>query len=85
MVKHIDRKSNEIVFMKCSDPLCPHCSKNPVQCRQIWSFLKEREFKWWNPEQSKTHPEHFSTFLEMCELDSGALATGIICNFSLNL
>lgn len=80
MAKHIIRKSNEIIFVKCSDPVCRHCSGRPIQCRQIWEFLKERNFKWWNPKESQTHVGHFMTFIETCKLDSEFLATG---NFSL--
>ena len=28
LFKHIDRKSNEVIFCKCTNPRCPHCTEN---------------------------------------------------------
>ena len=44
MAKHIDRKSNEVIFQKCSDPRCSHCSTRPILSKMAWEFLKH-EYK----------------------------------------
>ena len=83
MVKHIDRKSNEIIFMKCKDPACTHCSARPVQALKLWQFLKDRDFKWFNPDSSDTHPGHYKTFIEMSEVDAKLLRTGNYSNITV--
>jgi len=76
MVKHIERKTNEILFRKCSDPRSNHCSNSQIISQNAWKYLAEREFKWPNPIPSLNHPDHFMTFLEMEQLDADALQTG---------
>lgn len=78
VAKHIDRKSNEIIFMKCRDPLCGHCVRAPIKCVKAWEYLKQRDFIWFNPLPSQTHPNHYMTFVEMNELDNTALPKGMI-------
>ena len=46
--KHMGRKSNEIIFMKCVEPRCPHCKDRPIISKNAWSYMLEREFKWAN-------------------------------------
>ena len=29
VAKHLDRKSNELIIMKCYNPACVYCAKNP--------------------------------------------------------
>ena len=74
MMKHIDRKSNEIFFCKCVDPACSYCSSHPIRASKMWEFLREKEFKWLNPVPSTTHPGHYPTFLEILQLDKKDLA-----------
>ena len=69
MLKHIDRKKNEVVLKKCVDPVCGHCSGTPVVARKIFSFLNERTL--FNPMESDIHPGHYCIFLEMCEKQIG--------------
>ena len=66
MLAHIDRKSHEIVFCKCTNPRCDHCTGNPPNASsKVWQYMKEREFKWPNPLPSVEHPGHYMTYLEI--------------------
>ena len=76
MFEHLDRKSHEIIITKCSAPRCDHCNKFPAKAKKAWEFLKEREFKWFNPSLSTPHHGHFKTYLEMCEIDHEYFNTG---------
>jgi len=75
-MKHVDRKSNEVIFRKCVDPRCSHCSERPIISRKAWDFLKERDFKWSNPIASLMNPGHYMTFSEVELLDNDELKTG---------
>ena len=77
MVKHLDRRRNELIFRKCDDPLCSHCVSNPVHATAAFEFLRRRNFCVSEPEKSKNHPEHYSTFLEMCEKEPDDLQNNI--------
>lgn len=68
MLDHLDRKKNEVVLKKCTDPECNHCSGRPVVATKVFSFLNER--KLFNPMTSDANPGHYCTFLEMCERPS---------------
>ena len=67
MMKHLDRRKNELTFRKCDDPLCLHCVSKPVRATAALGFLQGRKFCMFEPQKSKKHPGHYSTFLEMCE------------------
>ena len=87
LTKHVDRKSNELIFMKCYDPRCAFCVQHPVKAVQVWNFLRERDFKWFNPVPSTSHQGHYKTFLEMLEMETTALQTGdanLPCSISLD-
>ena len=79
----MDRKSNEIIFRKCADPRCLHCSKRPVIAKEAWDYLKERDFKWANPVPSLNYPNHYITFVEVSQLDKDFLLTGTFCTFTI--
>ena len=74
--KHMERKSNEIIFMKCVEPRCPHCIDCPIISKNAWSYILEREFKWANPIESMEYPGHYQTFCEIENLDSDSIQTG---------
>ena len=76
-LKHIDRKSNEIIFMKCIDRKCEFCIQHPIKCTDTWNYLKERSFFWSNPLPSRDNPGHYRTFIEMSSLDTNALPKGL--------
>ena len=76
LFKHIDRKSNEVIFCKCTNPRCPHCTEKPIISTKVWDFLKEREFKWMNPKLSVAHPGHYLTCFDMCDVANEYLAIG---------
>lgn len=76
MLDHVDRKSHELIFMKCVKPRCLHCSTNPIISNQAWEFLKDSDFIWFNPVESGRHEGHFMTFLEMCELSNDQIKSG---------
>ena len=60
MLKHTEKRRNEIILKKCSDPVCKHCSSNPVKAVAFWEYLRRRDRKLTNPISSNTHPGHFS-------------------------
>ena len=69
MLKHVDRKSNELIYMKCVNPRCNHCSQNLIIATDAWEDLKEIEFKWHNPAVSTKFPGHYIlTSLESLEV-----------------
>ena len=76
MAKHLERKSNEIVFKRCANPRCKHCVDKPIVSVKAWNYLKERNFKWSNPVSSSTHPGHYQTFAETEQLDPQFIKTG---------
>lgn len=78
MFNHADRKSNEIIFIKCTKARCDFCSTNPIKATKVWDYLKEREFKWPNPIESQINPGHYLTFIEMEDIDTEFLKTGIV-------
>ena len=49
MLEHVQRKSNEAIFTKCCEPRCDHCSNHSVINQIAWEHLRERDFKWPNP------------------------------------
>ena len=76
MTKNIDRKSDELVIMKCYGPTCVYCAKNSPKPSLAWDFLKNRNFIWFNPFPSQEYPEHYVTFIEMSKIDNEALPKG---------
>ena len=85
MRKHIDRKSNEVVFRKCVDPSCSYCTEHPIISTKAWDYLKERDFKWPNPTTSLTCPVHYKTYLEIDELDAQHYQTGFLKDFPIKI
>lgn len=69
MIKHIERKSNEVIFKKCSNPRCGHCNSRPIISQKSWQYLQERDFKWPNPVSSLENPGHYKTFMEISDVD----------------
>ena len=67
MLKHMDRRKNEVTFRKCDDPLCQHCSSNPVHATAVFEFLRRKKYILFEPLKSEKHPDHYCTFLELCE------------------
>ena len=61
MLAHIQRHRNEIVYMKCQNPTCEHCTNNPPTATEF--FSQEKLF---SPMPSQLHEGHYCTFLEMC-------------------
>ena len=74
--KHVDRKSNELIYLKCVDPRCEYCTSNPNKAVDAWKYLKEREFKWPNQEPLTSHTGHFQTFMEVERIDKDFISTG---------
>lgn len=67
LLNHVDRKNNELVFMKCSDGSCDHCTLHPVRAKKLFKFLNGNKMLLFNPTESDQHPGHYYTFLEMCK------------------
>ena len=77
MFKHLERKSNEVIFRKCPDPRCSYCVENPPKQSPAWNYLAERDFKWPNPVPSTDYPEHYMTFMEIEQIATEMLKSGI--------
>ena len=76
MIKHVERKSHEIIFKKCVNPRCSHCADKPVILTVAWGYLRERDFKFLNPVPSINHQGHYQTFLEVEQNNSEFIKTG---------
>ena len=76
LFQHMDKKSNEVIFQKCSRPSCKHCTSNPVVAKKAWGALIENEFKWPNPVPSEAFPGHYKTFMEVDADPPSSFATG---------
>ena len=66
LLAHVNRHYNEIMFLKCQESGCTHCTQNPVRAKEVFSFLTGRKMKLFYPLPSSEHVGHFSTYLEMC-------------------
>ena len=74
MQKHLNRKANEVVFMKCSDLSCSTgCPNKPWKASQVQTYLQQRDFKLFRPEESAEYPGHYATFLEMCKIPASGV------------
>ena len=73
--KHMDRKSNKIIFMKCVEPWCPQCKDIPIISKNVWSYVLERESKWDKPVESMEFPGHYQTF---CEIENLVLISNTL-------
>ena len=38
MHTHVKRYRNEVIFLKCPEPGCPHCSEHPVRAKKLFNF-----------------------------------------------
>ena len=85
MCKHNDRKSNEVVFRKCVDLSCSHCTKHPIISTKAWDYLKGRDFKWPNPTPSLTCAGDYKTYLEIDALDAQNYQTGFLKDFQIKI
>ena len=65
MLVHIQRHRNEVIFMKCSDSSCSHCTQNPVKAKKLFAMLKKMDMKNFAP-LPKGNTGHYYTFKEMC-------------------
>ena len=63
---HVKMHHNEIVFFKCQESTCTHCTSNPVRAKEVFSFLIDRKMKLFYTMPSKEHKDHYYTFLDMC-------------------
>ena len=60
MIKHMDRRHNELIFIKCEDHDCNHCQQSPVQAKRAFQFLKEQQI-FFVPTPTDNHPGHYHT------------------------
>ena len=75
MIKHMDRRHNELIFVKCEDHDCSHCQQSPVQAKRAFQFLKGHII-FFVPTPSDKHPGHYHTYHEMCQLKPSSLLKG---------
>lgn len=55
LLAHIRRHHNEVIFLKCTNSECNHCTQHPVQAIEAFSFLRERNMKMFYPLPSSQH------------------------------
>ncbi|XP_038052788.1 uncharacterized protein LOC119725453 [Patiria miniata] len=60
VMRHMDRRIGMVIFAKCADPGCQHCSSNPPVAGDMLQCV--RDFP--TPVPSLDHPGHFFTFIE---------------------
>lgn len=70
LLKHTDRRLNELNFLKCTDPLCAHCTTHPVQAVEAMAGFAAGVKTFYSPLKSKTHDGHFCTYKEMVAMDA---------------
>ena len=76
MIKHVERKSHEIIFKKGVNLRCSHCADKPVISTVAWVYLRERDFRFPNQVPSINHQVHYQTFLEVEQLNTEFIKTG---------
>ena len=76
MHTHVKRYRNEVIFLKCPEPGCPHCSEHPVRAKKLFKFLRERDMKMFSPVASTRFEGHYCTFMEMCDKNPEELPIG---------
>ena len=59
-MRHMDRRIGMVIFAKCTDPACQHCSSNPPVSEEMLQCV--RNFP--TPKPSSSHPGHFLTFID---------------------
>jgi len=75
MLLHIQRLRNEVIFMKCTNSNCSHCTKNPPNAKKLFAMLQQIGVKLFAP-LADTNSGHYYTFKEMCSLEPGKHPTG---------
>ena len=58
MLRHMEKESNEIIFKKCQDKDCNHCSVNPVIATSFWDYMMKNAYIFSNLIESSFHPRH---------------------------
>lgn len=68
MIRHADKRLNEVIFYKCLNTNC--C--NPYASKKVQDYLVHWSFKLPDPVPDPIHEGHFQTFLSRneCEADS---------------
>ena len=72
MLKHVDRHTNELVFMKCEDR--SRCKE--WESKKLYSFLSRHNMSLFAPVPSEEYKGHYKTFLEVCATGSNQLPDG---------
>jgi len=76
MLLHIHRHRNKVVFMKCLNSSCSHCTKNPLKAKKLFAMLEKMDMKLFAPLPNENNSGHYYTFKEMCTLEPEILPTG---------
>ena len=69
MLHHNDGHRSELIFAKCNQLSCTHCTLHPVKAKKTFQFLQQRGTIFYNPQKIKKYDGHFKTLLEMVELN----------------
>ena len=64
-VKHCNRKSYQIEFVRCQDLTCSHCRSLPIRHNDLYNMINEFHGTCPAPEPAQFYPGHYKTFLEM--------------------
>ena len=59
VLKHVNKKHNEVVFTKCFDL---------IKSDQLYTFLQQFNYRLPNPQFSTDHSGHYKAFIEICQL-----------------
>jgi hypothetical protein len=64
LLAHLDKRSYMIMFKKCSEPTCEHCSTHPVQKSDAMEFLTKYGIFAPMPYFQHDSSKHYMSFLE---------------------
>jgi len=71
LVKHANRKSYQLEFVRCQDRECGHCQNLPKRVEnEFLSLIRQFGGSCPSPQQSEVYSNHYKTFLEMLRVRS---------------
>jgi hypothetical protein len=58
IIRHCDRRRNELIFLKCESPECDHCANSPIRAKDSMAFIRKHGGVMFSPKLSPTHEGH---------------------------
>lgn len=68
LAKHCTRSTYQLVFLKCSQASCDHCSTHPVRATRSVGVLRQLRNRLPTPMPSMQRDHHYCTYLESLAL-----------------